>query len=309
MKVMKKLFLMIVPALICGAMFTGCSTESIEPTTGELYVFGAAKTRASSETDLVFTGDDIISFNTRYGEIVFTESKFDEIMSRINLHTELHFFIGDNPVFDPPIKIHYGWGLSNDDFDLQFRTDGERTYLTNFYMHIDSIMPQSEKEIRQIEAIREKREKELEILIKYFAATGKITEQDAPLPIEPENSQPNCNKYVIISDSLYATAPNDNFEIIDMKIEGNCLKIKFSASGCSGDSWIVELIDSGVVGYLPTFAPPPLPTRTLKFFLDNKEECRAWITKEVCFNIEGLQIKGMNIVNLNILGNNILYKY
>jgi hypothetical protein len=89
-----------------------------------------------------------------------------------------------------------------------------------------------------------------------------------------------------------------------MKIVDNCLKIKFSSSGCSGSTWVVKLIDSEEV--IPTFAPPPM--RRLRLSLDNKEMCEAWITKEISFNIEDLQISG-NGVMLNINGKHILYEF
>ena len=124
----------------------------------------------------------------------------------------------------------------------------------------------------------------------------------------------NYDKEVIISDTLYKNAPNDHVEIIDMKIEGNCLKIKFSASGCDGSSWNVKLIDSGLVKIVAIpIVGPPIYGRTLKLSLENHENCRAWITKEVSFNIEDLQIQEKwewgNKIYLDILGKGILYEY
>jgi len=79
----------------------------------------------------------------------------------------------------------------------------------------------------------------------------------------------NYDKEVIISDTLYKNAPNDHVEIIDMKIEGNCLKIKFSASGCDGSSWNVKLIDSGLVKIVAIpIVGPPIYGRTLKLSLE-----------------------------------------
>ena len=121
---------------------------------------------------------------------------------------------------------------------------------------------------------------------------------------KPPKGQSNCDKDVIISAYEFENAPNDPVTIIDMKIVNNCLKIKFGASGCSGNSWVVELIDAGYV--IPTFAPPP--QRELRLSLDNKEMCCAYFEKEMSFNIENLQIGG-NSVMLNVVGNFILYEY
>ena len=306
---MKRVFLMIISALVCGAMFTGCYSEKTEPkkTAGELYVFGV-KSGTVSETDLVFKGDDIISFNARYGEIVFTASKFEEIISRLTLHTELQFFIGDNLVFNPPIRIYYGWGISNDDCDLQFRTNGVKTYLTDMYMHVDSLLSQIDREIleKAMEINKQKRKAELDVLINYLSDMGKITERIAPLPEDNENSLSNCDKYVLVDDTLYVNTPFiADLEILEMKIEDNHLKIKFSATGCDfGNSWNINLIDWGLYAEInPGF-------RLLKLIIDNKGDCSTWrITREVCFNIENLQIQETNQIQLNVSGNWIFYEY
>ena len=112
-----------------------------------------------------------------------------------------------------------------------------------------------------------------------------------------------CDKNVIISASEYENAP-DQVSIIGMKIEGNCLKIKFGASGCDGNTWIVKLIDGGI-----TDAAVYPKQRILKLSLENNEICDAVITKEISFNIEDLQIPGANKVLLDISGNQIIYEY
>jgi len=113
----------------------------------------------------------------------------------------------------------------------------------------------------------------------------------------------DCDQEIIVSESEFMNAPFDPFSIIDLKIVDNCLKIKFSASGCNGNSWIVRLIGSKSIGN----SMPPY--RWLRFSLDNKEECETLIYKEVSFNIEDLQYEGSNKVKLNVSGNVILYEY
>ena len=119
----------------------------------------------------------------------------------------------------------------------------------------------------------------------------------------PWDNGNNCDQSVIVSKTEYENAPNDMVYIIDMNVSGDCLTIKFSASGCSGNSWAVKLIDLGGV------AKSNPCQRTLKLSLDNKEECAAVITKEISFNIEELQLNGDNRVFLNISGKGILYEY
>ena len=116
-------------------------------------------------------------------------------------------------------------------------------------------------------------------------------------------NQSNCDQNVIISPTEYDNAPNFPVYISDMKIVNNCLKIKYSSSGCSGNTWVVKLIDLGVVA-------ESFPCqRTLRFSFYNEEICAAVFTKETSFNIEDLQIQGNNSVLLNISGNSILYEY
>ena len=122
-------------------------------------------------------------------------------------------------------------------------------------------------------------------------------------PLDNGSNQPSCDQDVIISPTEYENAPNDFVYIGDMNIVGNCLKIKFTASGCDGKSWVVKLIDNGIVA-------KSLPEqRTLRLSLDDKEDCRAVITKEVSFNIEDLRVYGSRGVRLNVSGNSILYEY
>jgi len=117
------------------------------------------------------------------------------------------------------------------------------------------------------------------------------------------DSQSNCDQDVIISEAEFRNAPNDYLSIIDMEIVDDCLKIKFSASGCSGNNWDVKLIASEILIKTST------AQWTLRLSLDNKEACLAVFTKEVSFNIKDLQIQGDNKVVLNISGNSILYEY
>ncbi len=109
---------------------------------------------------------------------------------------------------------------------------------------------------------------------------------------------------VIVSLNEYNTAPNDLLTINSVEIKENSLIINFSASGCSGDTWEIKLIDSG---YIMESNPPQ---RNLRLSLKNVELCQAYITKELSFNIRDLQVDG-NKVYLNITnsGDQILYEY
>ncbi|MFT5166375.1 MAG: hypothetical protein ACI8P3_001606 [Saprospiraceae bacterium] len=114
----------------------------------------------------------------------------------------------------------------------------------------------------------------------------------------------NCDKQVVISIDEYNTAPDDALAINELEINENCLKINFSASGCDGGSWVLTLIDSGDI-----MESQP-PQRTLRLSLKDEEECEAYITKELTFDISDLMVDG-NQVLLNITNSNdqLLYEY
>lgn len=107
---------------------------------------------------------------------------------------------------------------------------------------------------------------------------------------------------VIISPEEYENAIQSSLFIDSISLSGNYLNIRFYASGCSGDSWIVKLIDSGVV-----LESDPC-RRNLILSLENNEMCEAYIGKEVSFNIRELRIPGTQGVVLNITpGNHVFH--
>ncbi len=121
---------------------------------------------------------------------------------------------------------------------------------------------------------------------------------------EDNENQNNCDFETVISPEQYANATSDQLAINSLVINDNCLKIVFSSSGCDGDTWVLELIDSeAILESLP-------PQRNLRFSFKNEELCLAYITKELTFDISNLQVDG-NQVQLNITNANesVLYEY
>ncbi|PKV51185.1 hypothetical protein ATE84_3258 [Aquimarina sp. MAR_2010_214] len=121
---------------------------------------------------------------------------------------------------------------------------------------------------------------------------------------DDNNNISSCDQLTVISSKQYVDEPNHNLTINSLKINENCLKISFSSSGCSGDSWEVKLIDSEEI-----LESNP-PKRNLRLSLKNEELCDAYITKEISFDILGLKVDG-NRVSLNIKNSDdqILYEY
>ena len=99
---------------------------------------------------------------------------------------------------------------------------------------------------------------------------------------------------LIINKEKYDATNTDNYSITSATIQNNILTLEVTSSGCSGDSWIMNLIDSGEIS--ESF---PLQ-RSLKLELTNNEACLAIVTKEVKFNISRLQISQIDQIILNL---------
>jgi len=127
--------------------------------------------------------------------------------------------------------------------------------------------------------------------------------------LDSDNDSFKCDQKVVISAEEYIIAPNDQLTINSLEINGDCLTINFSSSGCSGDSWELKLIDADVI--LESYPPQ----RNLRLSLKNEELCDAYITKEITFDIYELQVDRNQVfgkkVKLNITNSDdqILYKY
>lgn len=134
------------------------------------------------------------------------------------------------------------------------------------------------------------------ILAFLFIATACDKEDVTP--------EPCCTKEVEINPNDYQSAPTDGITIIDIHIDGDCLVVQYGASGCSGDSWDLRLIDSGVV-----LESDPVQ-RNLILSLENDEACNAYFTKEVTFDLTALQTGGGEIqLNITNTDHEILYSY
>lgn len=121
---------------------------------------------------------------------------------------------------------------------------------------------------------------------------------------DDSNNTNSCDQLVIISSEQYDDAPNDNLIINSLKINEDCLRINFSSSGCSGDTWKVKLIDSEEI-----LESDP-PQRNLKVSLKNEELCQAVITKEITFGISELRVEGTKILlNIKNSDDKLLYEY
>ena len=119
------------------------------------------------------------------------------------------------------------------------------------------------------------------------------------------NNQP-CDEIVIISESLYNAT--DEQTITNLSIDDSCLNITYEATGCDGNSWVVNLIDSEEI---VTNSNDVIPQRNLKLSIERAGTitCMALVTQEKSFNISNLRVGGSSNVILNIQDQQILYEY
>lgn len=112
-----------------------------------------------------------------------------------------------------------------------------------------------------------------------------------------------CPTKVIVNEERFAEAPNDVFNLKDAWIENDCLVVLIQASGCSGNDWHVELIDSGSV-----IDTNPLQ-RVVRISLFNEEACQAHITKRYSFDIRPLRVPGAKKVTFQLGDQWLEYNY
>ncbi|TGV02497.1 hypothetical protein [Flavivirga rizhaonensis] len=114
-----------------------------------------------------------------------------------------------------------------------------------------------------------------------------------------------CDQKTVINKNIYNNLVSADFNFVRTEITDNCLTIEISASGCDGNSWEFNLVDSGAV------AESSPEQRYLKFQLINEEACLAIFKKTVSFDLTSLQINGSNeiILRLEGLEPSLRYKY
>ncbi len=115
----------------------------------------------------------------------------------------------------------------------------------------------------------------------------------------------SCDFISVIDKTQYDNLDTANFKFINVEIVDDCIIIKIGASGCSGDNWGFNLVDSGVV------AESSPEQRYLKFELVNDEACLAYFERTISFDLLPLQVNGSNEIILHIenVDSSLNYKY
>ncbi|MDG4714635.1 hypothetical protein [Winogradskyella marincola] len=115
----------------------------------------------------------------------------------------------------------------------------------------------------------------------------------------------NCASFAAIDSYTYGNSATSSYTINNVSINEDCLAIEVSATGCDGNTWGMQLVDSDVV------SESNPPERFVKFFLINTEDCLAVVDRARSFDLTPLQVEGVNeiIINVDEYSEPITYTY
>jgi len=111
----------------------------------------------------------------------------------------------------------------------------------------------------------------------------------------PDTNPKTCDENVVVDSDKYLNGPKDYHVIENVSVDGDCLEITFASSGCSGSSWVYELVDADLI-----MESYPIQ-RNIRLSLKNTEMCEAFITKTVSFDVSALKA-GNEVVILHLDG-------
>lgn len=137
------------------------------------------------------------------------------------------------------------------------------------------------------------------ILFTSFLILSCSGDDDAP------STASNCEQTVVIDKTRYDNLASDEFGIISVELDEECMSITIGESGCDGLRWTADLIDSSEI------AESFPEQRFLKIEFSNQEECDAVIQRTFTFDIDSLKIgeSGTVILNLDGFDQQIRYEY
>jgi hypothetical protein len=105
----------------------------------------------------------------------------------------------------------------------------------------------------------------------------------------------NCDSISeIIAENDFNTIDTTNYSISSVNLNGDCLEITLSASGCDSSLWVMQLYSKNASNNL-------LPLqRDVKIKLINNQLCQAVFQSTISFDLVPLRIQGQNSILLNI---------
>ncbi|TRZ42431.1 hypothetical protein [Robertkochia solimangrovi] len=115
----------------------------------------------------------------------------------------------------------------------------------------------------------------------------------------------SCDRCIRISNELYHQTNTMYYNIENASLNGDCLEITIGAGGCNGETWDIELVDSGSI------IETGVPQRTLKIKFESSELCEAYLHKTISFNLKSIQLANYSEIGLLLSGYEdvIFYEY
>jgi hypothetical protein len=111
---------------------------------------------------------------------------------------------------------------------------------------------------------------------------------------------------LLIGKEYFNEYPNDPIMISNAEISGDILTITFSASCCSNENWVTNLVASETVLY----SDPP--QREIRLSFKNEElTCDKLCGKTVQFDLTPTKLDNTNTIKLNLSGwgSQLIYNY
>ena len=115
----------------------------------------------------------------------------------------------------------------------------------------------------------------------------------------------NCDKNAILDPTQFTNVTTTNYSITNVVLNGDCLEVTVSSSGCNPDNWQMDLIGAASL----TNIYPPMFHAKVK--LINNEACQAVFQKTHSFDLTPFQMNNQNTIQINIEGwnGNVVYQY
>lgn len=113
----------------------------------------------------------------------------------------------------------------------------------------------------------------------------------------------NCDRTIEVSETAFNNASSTHINILSKSIDGDCLTIKFGASGCSDPTTSANLIDSEEIIYTNP------AKRTIKLSVIPTGLCDAYFQNEISFDLAPLQINNNSSYQLLLLNDSSTINY
>jgi protein involved in sex pheromone biosynthesis len=112
------------------------------------------------------------------------------------------------------------------------------------------------------------------------------------------------NNTIIIDNSLYANAPDDEFDFADVQIINDSIHLTIRYGGGCGEVEF-KLIDSEAI-----MESYPVQ-RNIRLSLKDEDTCEALITEELSFDLTPIKVTGSTIISINLTGweDALIYEY